>query len=128
MADELIQQLGFDASAALDALAKMDTAFINFGSRLSSVAESMEVWNACARDTVQMLKEIASGAAAASTAMSKLSGLGPRRRFLVSQHPGVLCLRLLRLRPPHRLHRLLTASRSRKRLKRLSCSWCLGRR
>ena len=30
MADEIIQQLGFDASAALDALAKMDTAFGSF--------------------------------------------------------------------------------------------------
>ena len=51
MADEIIQQLGFDASAALDALAKMDMAFGSFEARLSSVAESMAVWNAMARET-----------------------------------------------------------------------------
>jgi TP901 family phage tail tape measure protein len=74
MADEIVQQLGFDASSALEALAAMDTAFGSFEARLSSVAESMETWNACARDTVQVLKEIASGAIAAAAAMSKLAG------------------------------------------------------
>jgi hypothetical protein len=72
MADEIIQQLGFDASAALDALAKMDVAFGSFEGRLSSVAESMAVWNACAKDTVQVLKDIAANADLAAVAMGKL--------------------------------------------------------
>ena len=72
MADEIVQQLGFDASAALDALAKMDSALANFDAQLSRVAESMSVWNEHGRETVQVLKDIASGATAAAAAMSKL--------------------------------------------------------
>ena len=72
MADEIIQQLGFDASAALDALAQMDTAFGNFQSRLSAVAEAMGTWNAKGGETVQVLKDIASGAVSAAAAMAKL--------------------------------------------------------
>ena len=73
MADEIIQQLGFDASAALDALAKMDTALGNFESRLGSVAEAMGTWNARGSETVQVLKDIASGATSAAAAMAKLA-------------------------------------------------------
>ena len=72
MADEIVQQLGFDASAALDALAKMDSSLANFDAQLSRVAESMSVWNEHGRETVQVLKDIASGATAAAAAMSKL--------------------------------------------------------
>ena len=73
MADEIIQQLGFDASAALDALAQMDSALGNFESRLGSVAEAMGTWNARGGETVQVLKDIASGATSAAAAMAKLA-------------------------------------------------------
>jgi TP901 family phage tail tape measure protein len=72
MADEIVQQLGFDASAGLEALAKMDQALSGFDAQLSRVAESMSVWNEHGRETVQVLKDIASGAASAAAAMSKL--------------------------------------------------------
>ena len=85
MADEIIQQLGFDASAALDALAKMDSASSGFEARLGSVGDAMATWNTKAGETVQVLKDIASNAASAAAAMEKLqaafgaAGRRPRR-------------------------------------------------
>ena len=72
MADEIVQQLGFDASAALDALARMDSALGNFDSQLSRVAESISVWNEHGRELVQVLKDIAGNANNAAAAMGKL--------------------------------------------------------
>ena len=73
MADEIIQQLGFDASAALDALARMDSAFGGFEASLGSLGEAMATWNAKAGETVQVLKDIASNATLAAAAMAKLA-------------------------------------------------------
>ena len=73
MADEIVQALGFDASAALDALAKMDSAFAGFDAQLSRTAESMSVWNEHGRDTVQVLNQIASGQLRQLAALAKLS-------------------------------------------------------
>ena len=56
MADEIIQQLGFDASAALDALTQMDTAFGNFQSRLNDFElRNIAGREALARDCLQPL-------------------------------------------------------------------------
>ena len=73
MADEIVQSLGFDASAALDALAKMDSALGSFEARLGSVGDAMATWNAKAAETVQILKDIASNATSAAAAMAKLA-------------------------------------------------------
>ena len=74
MADEILQSLGFDASDALDALAKMDSALGGFEARLGSVGDAMATWNAKAAETVQILKDIASNANLAAEAMAKLHG------------------------------------------------------
>ena len=75
MADELVQQLGFDASDALAALAKLDTNLASFDAALTMVGETLGTWNAKGRETVQVLKDIASGAASAVAAMSKLASV-----------------------------------------------------
>ena len=74
--------LGFDASAALDALAKMDQALSGFDAQLSSRGRAMSVWNEQGRETVQVLKDIASGATSAAAAMSKLQSA-----FCAQQQP-----------------------------------------
>ena len=74
MADEILQSLGFDASDALDALAKMDSALGGFEARLGSVGDAMATWNAKAAETVQILQDIASNANLAAEAMAKLHG------------------------------------------------------
>ena len=51
----------------------MDSALGNFESRLGSVAEAMGTWNARGSETVQVLKDIASGATSAAAAMAKLA-------------------------------------------------------
>ena len=83
MSDEILQQLGFDASAALSALEKIDAGLGSFEAKLNSVAETMSSWNSRAGATVQILKDIASNANTAAAAMSKLQSAfsnqkGPR--------------------------------------------------
>jgi hypothetical protein len=83
MSDEILQQLGFDASAALSALEKIDAGLGSFEAKLNSLAETMSSWNSRAGATVQILKDIASNANTAAAAMSKLQSAfsnqkGPR--------------------------------------------------
>ena len=80
--DEIKQQLGFDVSDALAALAKLDTGLTGFQAGLGNSAEAMESWNSKAGATVQLLKDLSSGATSAAAAMSKLQsafggGMGP---------------------------------------------------
>ena len=72
MSDEIKQQLGFDVGDALAALEKLDTGLAGLQTGLSNTAESMGTWNAKAGSTVQMLKDLASGATSAAAAMAKL--------------------------------------------------------
>ena len=73
MADEIIQQLGFDASAALEALSALDGGLGNFAQTLKTVGDAMTGWNSQAGATVQILKDIAANATSAAGAMSKLA-------------------------------------------------------
>ncbi len=73
MPDELVQQLGFDASDALEALAALDGAMDGFQNGLRTAAETMATWNGQAASTVQILKDISANAASAASAVAKLS-------------------------------------------------------
>ena len=79
MADEIRQQLGFDASAALDTLKQLDGALANLESRLRSSAASFDPFNKEAGRTVSALIQLArngQAAADALSAVSKAGGLG----------------------------------------------------
>ena len=74
MADEIVQTLGFDASSALEALAALDTGLGGFEQHMKSLGETMTTWNSQAGTTVSILKDIASNADLAASAIAKLSG------------------------------------------------------
>ena len=75
MAGEIVQELGFDVTAALTALETLNTGFTTFEQHLQSVGSALTTWNAQASPTIQILRDIASNALAAATAMGKLSGV-----------------------------------------------------
>ena len=79
MADEIVQQLGFDAAKALEALDGLDAHFGTFESRLSTLGDALSGWNSKAASTVAAFKEIASGAVSAADALAKLSSASSAR-------------------------------------------------
>ena len=79
MADEIRQQLGFDASQALDTLKQLDGALATLQSRLQSSGSSFDSFNKDAGRTVSALIQLArngQAAADALSAVSKAGGLG----------------------------------------------------
>jgi len=73
MADEILNKLGFDVSQALDALAKLDTALQGITGSLSSSGSVMSAWNSKAEQTVNILRDMATQASRAASAMSRIS-------------------------------------------------------
>jgi TP901 family phage tail tape measure protein len=72
MADELIQKLGWDTSDALAALSKMDEQMGQLEGRFGSLGQAMSTWNSGASATIGHLKEMATYATSAASAMEKL--------------------------------------------------------
>jgi TP901 family phage tail tape measure protein len=73
MADELISKLGFDASDAIKALESMDEKMASLEGHFGSLASAMSAWNSSAQATISVLKELATHANAAASAMGKLN-------------------------------------------------------
>jgi TP901 family phage tail tape measure protein len=73
MADELISKLGFDASDAIKALESMDEKMAALEGHFGSLASAMTAWNTSAASTISVLKELATHANAAASAMGKLN-------------------------------------------------------
>src|SRR5271157_870599 len=73
MADELVSKLGFDASDAIKALESMDEKMAALEGHFGSLASAMSAWNSSAASTISVLKELATHANAAASAMGKLN-------------------------------------------------------
>ena len=73
MADELISKLGFDASDAIKALENMDEKMEALEGHFGSLASAMTAWNTSAASTISVLKELATHANSAASAMGKLN-------------------------------------------------------
>jgi len=73
MADEILNKLGFDVSQALDALAKLDGALQGITSALSSSGAAMSAWNSKAEQTVNILRDMATQAGRAASAMARVN-------------------------------------------------------
>jgi TP901 family phage tail tape measure protein len=73
MADELISKLGFDASDAIKALENMDEKMGALEGHFGSLASAMTAWNTSAASTISVLKELATHANSAASAMGKLN-------------------------------------------------------
>ena len=73
MADELISKLGFDASDAIKALESMDQKMTALEGHFGSLASAMSAWNSSAASTISVLKELATYANSAASAMGKLN-------------------------------------------------------
>jgi TP901 family phage tail tape measure protein len=73
MADEVLNKLGFDVSQALDALAKLDGALQGIAGALSSSGAAMSAWNSKAEQTVAILRDMASQAGRAASAMARIN-------------------------------------------------------
>lgn len=73
MSDQIVQQLGFDASNALSSLAQLDAALGTFESRLSASAAAMREFNAVGNQTSQMLSRLAGNASKAATALASVN-------------------------------------------------------
>ena len=91
MADEIIQQLGFDASAALDALAQMDSALGNF--RVSSWARWPRRWGLGtprAARPCRFSRTSPRGPSSAAAAMAKLAAAfaGQQANFFAGRPLG----------------------------------------
>ncbi len=73
MADEIINKLGFDASEAIAALTRLDSACQSIEQRLANMATSMQQFNASSGPMVSTLKLVATNASSAASAVAKLS-------------------------------------------------------
>ena len=70
---EIRQQLGFDASQALDELARLNTAFTTFGNQLTTTVNRLNYFNENAGKTVAAIKQMASQADLTLASLAKLS-------------------------------------------------------
>jgi TP901 family phage tail tape measure protein len=73
MADGIVNTMGFDCNDAIMALQKMDAAMARIENNFGTMASAMSSWNSSAQATVNVLKEIATYAGNAASAMSKLN-------------------------------------------------------
>ena len=60
MADEIRQQMGFDAAQALETLARLNKAFDSFGTRVDSLAEKFGKFNSGSKTTETATTKLAS--------------------------------------------------------------------
>jgi TP901 family phage tail tape measure protein len=74
MAEEIRQELGFDAKKALDTLNSLNSLMGNFESTMGRVVDRLEAFNRVGKVTADLLKGIAREGGKAATAMDKLSG------------------------------------------------------
>jgi TP901 family phage tail tape measure protein len=73
MSDEIVSTLGFSCKDALDQLAKMDQMLEGMGERFNDLGTAMSSWNSRAEATVTILKDLATYASSAASAMGKLN-------------------------------------------------------
>ncbi|PQO27389.1 phage tail tape measure protein [Blastopirellula marina] len=71
MTDKITQEIGIDATKALEALAKLDAGFQTFEKRLDSVYQRMSLFNKNAGRTVSAMKNVANGSKAVGAAFKR---------------------------------------------------------
>lgn len=76
MADEIVQQLGFDVNQALTALNRLDDALRTSSTSFNTFAAALRGWNATADDALRTMRGLASSATRLATAMQN-AGAAP---------------------------------------------------
>lgn len=74
MSDEILSQLGFDASGAISELRKLDKQFTSSDGSLGKFAQGLSAFNPIAAKTASGLQKLAADADTATTAIKNLSG------------------------------------------------------